>query len=179
LTSESSSASININGQDIGYSSFYGCGMSGLISGSDAPTYFNNCSVNKISNFNGTMKECVINGKMCFQSGSHTLAYCTAGLDGAELCTEGFNTNLIIRNWSGPLTLTSGQHPSGNIVIDSFSSVIVLDESMTEGTITLYGVGDVVNNMTGNNVVLNTNLLQSEQQTRIERKIDDLTALSL
>ena len=171
-------STVNINSQDIAGSYFYALSLSGSIIPNLTGATFENCYLYRVNNLNGNLKECSIDGKVCFNTGSHTLSYCMAGVNGAELCLKGLNSNLILRNWSGPLTLTSGTSPNSQIVIDSFSSIITLDSSIISGNITLYGVGDVVNNMTGN-AVLNTSLLQSIQQARIENKIDDLTALSL
>ena len=172
-------SSINFNNQKICGSNFNGLLLTGGIQTNDTGAYFYNCQFYKVDNLKGDLKECVIDEKICFNSGTNILSYCFAGVNGAELCLKGLNTNLIIRNWSGPLTLSSGQHPSGHIIIDSFSSEIVLDETMTDGTVVVYGVGDITDNTTGTNLILDTNLLQSERQRRIEQKVDNLTAISL
>ncbi len=138
----------------------------------------NKCNVINVSGLNANLKECSIGESVVFNSGEYSLAFCVAGPDGATISMPHRGTSLIFRNWTGPITFLNCCSSDSNIIMDSNSALITIDESCISGNFVFYGIGEVINNSTGN-VYIDSNLLKSSRQKDINRKIDDLTAISL
>lgn len=123
-------------------------------------SHYESCTLSNAGNLAADLNQCFINNTISFATGTFNLSYCVAGENGTTINLHGRDTKLIIRNWAGKLTLISGQNPSGVVLVDSLSSRIILDETCTEGTYSLYGMGELQDETTGSNLNL-TNLLSS------------------
>jgi len=60
----------------------------------------------------------------------------------------------IIRDYTGTLKFTNSTDPANTVTVDLNSGVVILDSTVTEGTFLIRGDATIVNNSTGNVVII-------------------------
>jgi hypothetical protein len=85
----------------------------------------------------------------------------------------GTGTDLVIRDYQGGIKLINHTSGSDNMSIDMSSGQVVVDSTITTGTITVRGIAKVTDNSTGTAVVTD------ETETKKLTSIDSTTDLNL
>jgi len=178
VIADSAVSKVLFNNNGVGNSAMIGCQVSGILKTGQDISRFSNSFITDLSNMNSNLNECILDGQLSFEIGTHHLTYCAAGEYPIISLGNHSGVNLIFRNWSGPIEFRDSIYDTNTILMDSFSSHVVFDGTFLKGNVTIYGVGLTENNSTGN-FSLNTKLLKSTQIAAIENKVDDLTAISL
>lgn len=124
-----------------------------------------------VTNILGVARNCMLQGTLTLggsQDGAHgpifNLIDCmSANVDGTPPVIDfnGTGYGLSCRKWSGKLKLINKTGPEG-VVIDLESGEIEIDSTVTNGTITVRGVGSVTDNSTGSAVVVNETVSGAE-----------------
>jgi hypothetical protein len=106
---------------------------------------------------NGFIFQCAISGTISLGGGAQTSIFdCYSGVAGggagqtSNIDLNGASNNLVLRNFSGGITLSNtGIGVSSDISIDMNSGRVLLDSSLDSGDITIRGVAKVVDNSNG------------------------------
>lgn len=116
----------------------------------DGGTLVVGCDVNGIQYFNGAIKNCGITAEPIVLGGSNpaNIINCYSVVPGGNarprIDFDNEPTSLAIRNWQGGLELVNKTNPSGDISIDMSSGVLYVRSSCTAGSLTVRGLGRLV-----------------------------------
>jgi len=154
---------------------FYDAHVMGTL---DGECKLQNCVIDNLNYINGIIEQCLLEIGTITLGGSDEahLIDCWSGASGSSIPSidmGGSGQSLIVRNYNGALSVKnlSGMN---NISIDLNSGRINLENTITNGLITVRGVGTVINNTTGSAVVDVSDLINPAVIT--ERVWDEPTA---
>ena len=131
----------------------------------DGNSTIEDCNIGQLTYVNGFINNCLLTNTVTL--GGSSLAVftgCYAGTLGSNIPIinlGGSGQDLIIRDYSGDLKLTN-KTGTDNVVIDLDSGQLILDSTITNGTIIVRGIGKVDDQSTGSAIVDTTYLLNSE-----------------
>lgn len=122
------------------------------------------CNINTLDYVNGIVESCIIDGPITLGgSAEATFIDCRSGVAGSATPTidcGGDGPPIIIRNWTGGLRLTNKTGSTNSTSIDLTSGQLILDPTVSDGVITVRGIGKLLNNSTGT-AMINAELLDS------------------
>jgi hypothetical protein len=140
---------------DVTNCEFRNCHIEGTLDGGN---YLRECSVGDIVYFNGIIHECGLSGTVTLGGMMQaTLWECYSNVAGGEalqypiINLNGSGNSLAIRNWYGGLGLVNYSGGS-SVSIDISSGRIVLDNTLTSGTIFIRGIAEVQGNTGGTTI---------------------------
>jgi len=128
--------------------SFINATITGMLDGNAA---IHDCSINDLNFFNGVIDRCVLEGTITLGGGIEALILdCWSGVPGTStpiIDFGGTGQSLALRNYNGGITL---QNKTGadQVSVDLSSGQIVIDNTVTNGTIVLRGTGKWTNRET-------------------------------
>lgn len=141
----------------------------------DGTNSFRQCQILDLAIENGFMLQCGFAGTITLGSSTSTLSVLscyslvagggpsqtpTLDLGGTQL------TPLAIRGWEGGLRIRNGTAQTGGVSIDLASGRVIVDSTITNGTYTIRGVGDVFDDSTGTAVVSDQTVTLDVRRTR-------------
>lgn len=130
---------------------FYDATISGTL---DGGAKIDHCNIENLNYVDGFIEHCVLSGTITLGGNAHFLD-CWSGVPGVTTPIIDFNGSaaaLALRNYNGGITLrnkTGAQSAS----IDLNSGQIILESTVTNGTIVCRGVGKLINNSVGATIV--------------------------
>ena len=113
------------------------------------------CLLNLITSFNGFMIECGFLNNITLGTGQTTMVNCYSNIAGAGTVTldmGGAGASLANRGYTGGMTIIN-KTGTDEISIDLHSGHINLDSTITNGAITVRGLGKLTNSVTGTAIV--------------------------
>lgn len=133
------------SGVDVTRCEFYEAHVSGTL---DGECVLKNCIVDDLNYINGVIEQCILEPGTITLGGSKDayLLDCWSGImSGATPSVDmgGTGQSLIVRNYNGYLSLKNLSDSGQKATFDLNSGLINLESSLTAGTITVRGVGDV------------------------------------
>jgi len=148
-------------------SEFYEAEVTGILDGGNV---LKNCVVHDINYVNGYVEQCVLTeGDIVLGGGSQAnFLDCWSGEIQASIPVidmGGSGQSLSLRNYNGGLKIKNKTGPE-EVIIDLNSGNIILDSTITGGTIILRGIGTFVDNSTGSVIVDTSDLLNSYNITK-------------
>lgn len=145
---------------------FYDAEITGTL---DGGAHLRGCVVSTLNYVDGFVEQCVLKGTITLGGDAHFLD-CWSGIPGTPpvLDFDGSASALAMRNFNGDIVLRNktGAEP---VSIDLNSGQVTLESTVTNGTITIRGVGKVVDNSTGTAVVQIESLVRQETIIQIEK----------
>ena len=132
----------------------------------DGGSEINNCMIGDLDYVNGHIHNSSLYGTITLAGGTAAILSNCQVVDLHNLPVidmGGTGQDLIMTNWKGSLTLRNMTGSSDDISIGMDSGQIILDSTITKGTITLNGVGAVLDNTTGTAQVNHVNLVKGQQ----------------
>ena len=153
------------SGSDVQDCEFYGFSLSGCL---DGATTIQDCSIYDLHNFNGLVKDSLLEPGTLYITGSgYTTTHflnCWSGVPGSSTPTidmGGSGSALSVRNYNGGIQIQNKTGPEA-ISLDINSGQVKLMNTITNGEIVIRGVGQLsVNQATGSSTV-NTNGLMAK-----------------
>lgn len=146
---------ITINaGANVLESQFRDASITGTLDGDSA---LKDCVIiPPLSFIEGTIKKCLIEVGTITLAGSNdvTILDCWSGVAGLSTPIIDFNgsgRDLVMRNWSGGIQINN-KNGADNVSIDLTSGQIILDSTVTAGTVRVAGVGQLTDNSSGTTV---------------------------
>ena len=124
---------------------FYDSTVTGQLDGNSV---LNNCRIQDLQYIEGEVRECILGGGTITLLGNAIFLDCWAdvpGVDSPVIDLGGSGAKLELRNYNGDVKLIN-KTGTEEISIDLNSGKIVLDSTITGGTVVIRGVGWVVNN---------------------------------
>jgi len=117
------------------------------------------CDVMDLLNLNGTMNYCALKGTVTLGGGSQsTLTQCFSGIAGGGafpvINLGGSGQCLALRDYSGSLKITN-KTGTDDITLDMSSGQIIIDSTVSAGTMTVRGIAKVTDNSTGTFTLIN------------------------
>jgi hypothetical protein len=133
---------------DVENSEFSSATIQGTLDGGNVVA---DCVINDLNFVDGIVAQCVLNGTVTLstQQDAHFLD-CWSGVPGLATPTincGGSGSGLAMRNYNGGITLTNKSGPE-SVSIDMNSGQVVLDDTVTTGTIVMRGIGTWTNELT-------------------------------
>lgn len=128
---------------------FFDCTLSGTL---DTNTGASKCIIGTVDEVAGQFDQCELDGYISL-SGDTFLTNCVQNRDDNNVeVTVGDGYTLVARNYFGEIKLVNktGTEP---VIFDMASGTLELDSTVTAGTITVRGVGKLIDNSTGATVV--------------------------
>lgn len=161
-------AAINLGGQDVADSLFRNIQLSGTIG--NGPVQADNCDLDGVGNFTGSASDCgLVNGTE-LGAGVSTFSHCYSavpGLGTPSLDLDGV-ASLNMRAYSGGIELRNMTNAGQNVTLEFIAGQAVLPASLTAGTLTLRGIGNLTDNSAGTtiekNAFLNIDAIWDEVQ---------------
>jgi len=140
-------------GAQVDGASFTQAAMNGTL---DGDVVIDNCVINDLTYVDGSIQNSTFVGTITLNGAQDTsLMNCrdgTPGTDFPHIDMGGSGSALNVQGWSGGIRIQNKTGPEA-IAIGLVSGAVILDSSVTDGPITLSGVGTVINNSTGTAVV--------------------------
>ena len=133
----------------------------------DGDSVIRNCVIQPPMSFvEGTIRECLLEAGTITLSGLTDVNFldCWSGVAGTSTPTidcGGSGRDLLMRNYSGGITLIN-KTGADSVSIDLNSGQVVLEATITDGTIVVRGSGELTDNSTGTAVVVSNGLLNNE-----------------
>jgi hypothetical protein len=123
----------------------------------DGGSRIEDCIVESLSFVSGVVEDCILNTGTITLSGSSTAHFinCVSGLPGLTtpiIDMGGSGQALALRNYNGGIELRN-KTGAESVSVDLNSGQIILDSTVTNGTIVLRGTGIVTDNSVGATVV--------------------------
>jgi hypothetical protein len=123
--------------------------------------HIENSVINGLTNFEGDLDHCALDGTLTLPSSPSTLQYvmhqCYSAVAGASMPIIDFNSagnlDFSIRDYDGGIEIRNFNQANNNMTIDLNSGHAKLDASCTNGTIVIRGVGQITDNSAGATVV--------------------------
>lgn len=136
---------------------FYDASIEGILDGYSS---IRRCNIFNLNYISGFVYDCILNDTITLLGDAHFLN-CMSGIPGATPPIIDFNnsvSSLSIRDYNGGIKLInkSGSEP---VSIDLNSGQIIIDSTVTNGTITCRGTGKIIDNSTGSAIVDSTYLV--------------------
>jgi hypothetical protein len=139
----------------------------------DGDNTFRECIINNISYTNGTIVECALQGTITLGGNAQcSILDCWSNVAGAgagqfaEVDMGGAGNSLVVRNYSGGLGLKN-YSGGGDVSMDFSSGRIVVESTVTAGSLTVRGIADVVDNSTGTAVITDATVNEGLDQVII------------
>lgn len=134
----------------------------------DGNNILENCLIQEIEYVNGLITNCLLDNYTIKLGGSQTcrLLDCWSGTYGNSIPTidmNGSGRELGVQGYYGGLKIIN-KSGSEHIRIDLGSGEVILDSTITNGTITIRGIGTLTNNSTGT-IINDTGLISRETIT--------------
>lgn len=118
--------------------------------------------IDAITTFKGRIEDCLINSSIQLETGGETdILRCFSGVKGAGtpvIDMNGAGQKLAVRQYSGGIELRN-KTGTGDTSIDLVSGNIILDSTITGGTVVCRGVGSLTDNSTGTATVIKKGLI--------------------
>jgi hypothetical protein len=114
------------------------------------------CTIESITSFGGFIENCGLNIGVTLGGSSQTnLIDCYSNVAGTSTpyVDVGSGNALAIRGWKGGLELRNKTGPE-SVSFDLASGQVILDSTVTNGTLVIRGIGKLTNNATGTAVVV-------------------------
>lgn len=143
-------------GANVQDAEFYEATIQGTL---DGGAHVSRCRILNLDYVDGFVQECVLGGTITLGGDAHLLD-CWSGDPGPTTPVIDFNNSasaLVLRNYNGGITLRN-KSGSENVSIDLNSGQIILESTVTDGTITCRGVGKVTDQSTGTTTVVDETL---------------------
>jgi hypothetical protein len=140
-------STITINaGASVTSCEFSECTLTGVLDGNNI---IRESIVDNISEFNGVMFNCLIFSTVTLGGGSQaSFLNCYSGVAGGAITPTinmgGSGQKMIVRNYAGGIKLTN-RTGTDSVSIDLNSGQVIIDDTVTNGEITLRGVGKWTN----------------------------------
>lgn len=115
------------------------------------------CTILNLTNVSGSLTDCGLEGSITLAAGTKTSMidchseFAGAGPGQAAVVDMGGTADLVVRDYLGGLSLSN--HSDGDVSLDVASGRIVVESTVTAGTITIRGVAEVTDESTGTAVV--------------------------
>jgi len=156
-----------LDNADVTNSEFYEAEVIGVLDGGNV---LKNCVVHSINYVNGYVEQCVLTaGDIVLGGGSQAnFLDCWSGEAQASIPVidmGGTGQSLSLRNYNGGLKIKNKTGPE-EVMVDLNSGHIILDSTITGGTVVLRGIGTFVDNTTGTVSVVTSDLLNSHNITK-------------
>jgi hypothetical protein len=132
----------------------------------DGGSNIKSCNILNLNYVDGHIINCVLSGTIILGGNAHILN-CYSGIPGASTPIIDFNNSssaLSLRNYNGGITLIN-KGSSESISIDLNSGQVILDSTITAGTIIIRGIGKLTDNSAGATIDA-THLLSPENITK-------------
>jgi len=149
-------------GADVTNCRFTECGLTGTLDGEvEVRSAHILPPLNMVS---GTLYQCLIEAGTITLSGTSDINFldCWSGVAGTStpiIDYNGSGRSLIMRNYSGGIQIIN-KTGADDVSVELDGGQIIIDSTVTDGTIVLYGEGKLTNNATGTTVVDTSGLLQ-------------------
>ena len=142
---------------------FYDAGINGILDGN---TRLKNCLINDLNYVYGFIESCVLASGTIILGGSDIAHFldCWSGVSGVGTPTidmGGSGQELSFRNYNGGIKLINKTGIDA-VSLDINSGQVILDSTVTNGTIVIRGIGCLTDNSTGDAVVVSHTLLDTE-----------------
>lgn len=154
---------------------FYDAEITGVLDGN---ALVKDCVISNLTYVSGFVENCVLNpGTIVLGGGSdaHFLD-CWSGVPGVSTPTidcGGSGQSLAIRNYNGGIRIINKTGAADSISVDLASGQVILDSTVTAGTIIIRGQGKLTDNSTGSNVDTR-HLITGDKFTNIQFAIESL-----
>lgn len=146
------------------------CEITGFPNGT---MYVRRCEFNELVNFQGEAYESELTNIIVLggAGSAHDFVNCYSGKTGSNLppiidCNELDNLDLSIRRYAGALELTNITQSNSNVSIDLDVGKLIIGPSNTAGSISVRGVGELVDNSGPNCEVIDIGLVESNAGAR-------------
>ncbi len=136
---------------------FYDATIQGIL---DGGVSIKQCNIIDLNYINGFIYDCILSGTITLAGDAH-LINCWSGIPGTStpiIDFNGSNSALALRNYNGGIKLINKTQPEP-VSIDLNSGQIIIDSTVTDGSITCRGVGKITNNATGTAIIDSTYLM--------------------
>lgn len=136
---------------------FYETAITGILDGENK---LKNCLLQTLNYVNGVIEECLL-GEYTITLGGGVDAYfldcwsAVAGINTPTIDMGGSGQDLGLRNYNGGLKITNMSGAANNISLDLNSAKIILDSTVTAGTVVCRGVGELLD-VAGNTIYSGT-----------------------
>ena len=152
------------------------CTVSGVLDGMNSIEF---CDVGSLNYFNGTIEECGLFGTIALDGASEAVMNHCYTLDQDSPPTidmGGSGQDLAMPNYSGLITITNLTSATEEVGIGLNHGAVVLDPTVTAGTIVISGVGTLTDNATSYTTLntdglINKNLIATTVSTEIGAEI--------
>lgn len=135
---------------------FYDCHLDGVLDGNSSAK---NCVLDNLTFLTGFVDHCLLTGSITLGGGGTArFIDCATGATLPTIDCGGSGQGLILRNYNGDVVITN-KTGSDTISIDLNSGKVGLTSAVTNGTITVRGLGYLDNQSTGSTVVDSSYLL--------------------
>ena len=148
----------------VGNAEFQKCVLSGTICDN---TNVSECLIGDLAEVAGDMSKCSFdeNTYITLAGDSHITTTLQEGIGGdgymPKVDMNGDGYSLSVRNYFGEIMIVNKSGPEP-VVIGLSSGIVHINSTVTNGTITIRGVGTVVDDSTGTTVVIDTDLVSPE-----------------
>lgn len=158
---------IDIDGQDVSGSRFERVSIEGAMTTPVHEVWVIDSEIESagILNFKGTLVGCYFAGNMSV-AGATTVIRCASNVPGVEtpvFDTQNLPAPLSIRGWVGGLKIVNFSQPGNNCSVDLGSGHLILDPTVSDGTIVVRGVGHLTDNSTGSAVVVKDGMIDGRE----------------
>lgn len=155
----------------------------------DGENTFEKCSILDINYVNGFIFQCAINGTITLGGGAQcSILDCWSNVAGggpgqfARVDMGGSGNSLALRNYSGGINV-SNYTGGGAVSMDMASGRVLLEPTVTDGSIFIRGIADVTDNSTGTATVIdqtvNSSLdLMSAEQALARKLLTNRVSIS-
>lgn len=134
----------------------------------DTISEFNNCHLVDISFVESNIHNCVLEGTIVLGGAGSTSIYNSSdglviGAPPPSIDFNGSGRSLAIRNYTGDLELKNKTGSEGVEINMNSGGQVVLDSTVTNGTIRMTGIIDVIDNSTGSTIVDTSHVIFPDQ----------------
>lgn len=154
----------------------------------DGDNQISDCIVENVNFFNGQIFNSALNGTITLGGNIQAGIFdCWSNIAGSGpgnypvIDMGGSGQELVLRNFAGGIGITNGTGAADDSSIDMSSGRVVIEASVTNGSYTIRGVADVVDNSTGATVVtdrtVNDSLERLEKVSRNKTVTDPTTGI--
>lgn len=144
-------------------------GVTGVL---DSNNQFVSCEVFNASSLQASMINCGISGSLTLTGGLTQLINCHSDVAGGgpgqypTMNMGGSGSDLLVRDYSGGLAIENCADANADVSIDVDSGRIIIDSTVTAGSITVRGIAEVTDNSTGTAVVSDQTITRNVVETR-------------
>jgi len=122
----------------------------------DGGSSASNCIIGDLSYLDGSLLDCLLAGTITLGGAQANLLRCASAIAGSSTPTidmAGAGANLAVRDYNGGIKLYNHTAGSDAVSIDMASGQVIVDSTVSSGTIIIRGIADVTDNSTGTAVV--------------------------